>query len=569
MNPPPTETNSAPARGPSREQEAENALLSTRFHPGARTLLLGGFLTLCLCGYGAAFLKTFRNSGGGEAASPLEPLRDLLPSRGAFEKAHSLPDLWRLLPSPETTRSVEKSLEEKSPIAAALRPQLQSFLYQTFGAGNEQVTPAPGGWLFFRKDLDHLNAPPFLNKAGATANGGPNAATEGQATDPVSAIVAFREQLAARGVQLLVVPVPVKPSLEAHRLHAGKPPSAAPLQNPSHQQWLDALEQAGVQVLDPSPLLQDRLAASGEAQYLRTDTHWTPDAMEAVASAVARKVAPAGAPPIPAPSRQNPAQVTAHGDTVALLGLPKNQILIPPQTVEIHPVLQDGSPWKARADAEVLLLGDSFSNIYSLAAMGWGESAGFPEHLSAQLGRPLDTLIRNSDGAFATRQMLQKELASGNDKLKGKSLVIWEFSTRELSFGRWKDLPLPEAKPVQRSFFCPAAGAKQRVKGVVASASPAPRPGSVPYKEHIIALHLVDVLPEGGQPRQGAACIVYTWSMRDQQPTPAARLRPGDTVSLELVAWDEVSDALEKFQRSELEDPALLLEPATWAETSH
>jgi alginate O-acetyltransferase complex protein AlgJ len=506
-------------------------------------------------------------SGGGEESSPLDPLRDLLPSAGALAKARSLPDLWRLLPSPETTRSVEKSLEEKSPIASALRPQLQAFLYQAFGAGNEQVTPAPGGWLFFRKDLDHLNAQPFLSQTGATGSGGPDAAAEGQATDPVSAIVAFREELAARGVQLLVVPVPVKPSLEAHRLRAGIPPAAAPLQNPSHQRWLKALEQAGVQVLDPSPLLHDRLATTGEAQYLRTDTHWTPAAMEAVASAVARKVAPTPASPMPAQSRLNPTQVTTHGDTVALLGLPKNQTLIAPQTVEIHPVLQDGSLWKARSDAEVLVLGDSFSNIYSLGAMGWGESAGFPEHLSLQLGRPLDTLVRNSDGAFATRQMLQKELASGNDRLKGKSLVIWEFSTRELSFGRWKHLPLPEVRPVQRSFFSPAAGTKQRVKGVVASASPAPRPGSVPYKEHILALHLVDVLSEDGPPRQGAACVVYTWSMRDQQPTPAARLRPGDTVSLELVAWDEVSDGLEKFQRSELEDPALLLEPATWAET--
>jgi alginate O-acetyltransferase complex protein AlgJ len=288
--------------------------------------------------------------------------------------------------------------------------------------------------------------------------------------------------------------------------------------------------------------------------------------MEAVAEAVARTaqplttVAKAAAPP------EGSAQITAHGDTVALLGLPKSQSLIPPQTVTIHRVLPNGSPWKPNREADVLLLGDSFSNIYSLGAMGWGDSAGFTEHLSAHLGRPVDALLRNSDGAFATRQMLQKELASGSDRLQGKTLVIWEFATRELTFGNWKSLPLPKAEPQTRSFFCPPPGVRQQVRGVVASAAPVPPPGSVPYKEHIVALHLVEVSLEGVPHQNPVECLVYTWSMRERQPTTAARLRPGDVVTMELVAWEGVSDDLEKFQRSELTDPTLLLEAATWAE---
>jgi alginate O-acetyltransferase complex protein AlgJ len=216
----------------------------------------------------------------------------------------------------------------------------------------------------------------------------------------------------------------------------------------------------------------------------------------------------------------------------------------------------------------VLLLGDSFSNIYSLGAMGWGEGAGFPERLSAHLGRPVEAIVRNNDGAFATRQTLQKELASGTDRLRGKKVVVWEFAARELAFGNWKSLPLPKTDPLPQasSFFCPPTGAKQRIRGVISSAAPVPRAGAVPYKEHIVALHLMNVVLQGAEQGPPKECIVYTWSMREQRPTTAALLRPGDTVSLELVPWEDVSDALEKFQRSELEEPSLLLEPSTWAD---
>ena len=78
--------------------------------------------------------------------------------------------------------------------------------------------------------------------------------------------------------------------------------------------------------------------------------------------------------------------------------------LFPPEAVWLRRVLQpDGSPWRPSRDADVLVLGDSFSNIYSLESMGWGDSAGFVEQLSYVLRRPVDRLVQNDEGAFATR----------------------------------------------------------------------------------------------------------------------------------------------------------------------
>ena len=206
--------------------------------------------------------------------------------------------------------------------------------------------------------------------------------------------------------------------------------------------------------------------------------------------------------------------------------------------------------------------------FFRFEAMGWGESAGFAEHLSAALRRPIDCILRNSDASFATREILSNELARGRDRLAGKKLVIWEFAARELSFGNWKllDLKLGEAKPSR--FLSLKAGEEIEVSGTVESFSPVPRPGTVPYKDHIEALHLVDIVAADsrGEAESHAQAVVYLWSMRDNVWTSAARLRPGDRVKLRLRPWPDVSAQYEKFNRTELDDSALQLEEPVWGE---
>jgi alginate O-acetyltransferase complex protein AlgJ len=71
--------------------------------------------------------------------------------------------------------------------------------------------------------------------------------------------------------------------------------------------------------------------------------------------------------------------------------------------------------------------------------LGWGTSAGFAEQLSYALRRPVDRLVQNDQGAFATREMLRRE----PDRLDGKRVVVYQFAVRELAFGDWKVIPLP------------------------------------------------------------------------------------------------------------------------------
>jgi alginate O-acetyltransferase complex protein AlgJ len=261
-------------------------------------------------------------------------------------------------------------------------------------------------------------------------------------------------------------------------------------------------------------------------------------------------------------------EIVARGDIAAMLKLSRGDKFFPPETVTIRQVVIGNALWRPSKEADVLLLGDSFSNIFSFEAMGWGESAGFAEHLSAALRRPIDCILRNSDASFATREILSNELARGRDRLAGKKLVVWEFAARELSFGNWKllDLKLGEAKPSR--FLSLKAGEEFAVSGTIESISPVPRPGTVPYKDHIEALHLVDIA--GADSRDAAEshaqAVVYLWSMRDNVWTSAARLRPGDRVKLHLRPWPDVSAQYEKFNRTELDDSALQLEEPVWGE---
>jgi alginate O-acetyltransferase complex protein AlgJ len=181
---------------------------------------------------------------------------------------------------------------------------------------------------------------------------------------------------------------------------------------------------------------------SNSSLFLAQDTHWTPSFMERVARDLASYVKQLT--PLPESSNGGrwhavPQPMARLGDLVDMLKLPETQSAFQPQSVTVHSVRDaEGNPWEADEQADVLLLGDSFTNIFSLEGMGWGDAAGLAPQLSLALGRPLDVIAQNDAGAFATRQALARELASGSDRLHGKRVVIWEFASRELSVGDWK-----------------------------------------------------------------------------------------------------------------------------------
>jgi alginate O-acetyltransferase complex protein AlgJ len=307
---------------------------------------------------------------------------------------------------------------------------------------------------------------------------------------------------------------------------------------------------------------------SGNAVYLAADTHWTPEAMELAVAELARLIKveiPLDATTVSRYLHQPPKEVKNLGDIAMMLRMRRNQGVFCREVTTIRPVLEvSGAPWQPDPSAEVLVLGDSFANIYSLAMMNWGRGAGFAEQLSLALNRPVDAILRNDDGAFATREVLGRELSQGNDRLAGKQVVIWQFAARELAIGDWKllDMTLKQStKPADES---PLASSELIVSGTIAAKSAAPRAGQIPYADHIFTLDLTDLQVHHGTINE-PKIAVYLFSMRNYRNTPAFSWPIGKRVKLRLQPWHAGFYSLYgRINRTETNDTKL--EQPWWGE---
>jgi len=362
-------------------------------------------------------------------------------------------DLFRRAPTRDNIKQVEEDLERASTVREFVRPRVQALLTRWGGFGNSKVVIGRAGWLFYGPGVAAVGGPGFLDrdvqrtrqKAALDAGDSP------LFPDPRPAILDFARFLKRRGIALVVLPVPDKASLQPSELHGrGGDAARVPARNPDADRLTTELRAAGVLGVDPSP---DRLAAPGSPPYfLVQDTHWRPEWMQAVASQLARFLtteAKLPAPTLPAPIwRTNAREVARVGDVTDMLGLPEQQTLFAPESVTIFEVRNRlNQLFEPNPEADILLLGDSFTNVFSLDTMGWGQGAGLGAHLAQALARDVDVLAQNDAGAFTTRQLLFNALLGGEDRLKGKRVVVWEFASRELSIGNWKPFDWSRVEP--------------------------------------------------------------------------------------------------------------------------
>jgi hypothetical protein len=372
------------------------------------------------------------------------PLSQAYLEKRADEESPLL-DLFHRAPTAENLHAVEKGIEDASYTKAFVQPRLQALLTRFGRVGNKLAVVGPTGWLYYTPGVRHVGGPGFLNRdvERSREKEALDAGQEPITADPRPAILAFHRALAQRGIRLVLMPMPDKAEVQPHELH-GRKVTARP-QNVDYEELTSELRQKGVAIFDPHGSLP---AALEKPLFLTQDTHYTPAWMERVAADLGRYLSSLHVLPPAEPLQLHAVEqpVSRLGDLVDMLKLPEDQQIFQPQSVLIHQV-QDaaGTAWEADPKADILLLGDSFTNIFSLEGMGWGASAGLGPQLALALQRPLDVIAQNDSGAFATRQALARELEAGQDRLAGKRVVIWEFASRELSVGDWKPIKLPSA----------------------------------------------------------------------------------------------------------------------------
>lgn len=373
------------------------------------------------------------------------------------------------------------------------------------------------GQLYLRQDVQHVQGRSFLESPRGSAGSKRN-------WDPLPAIVDFHQQLQEIGIRLVLLPLPSKANLPKD--------SGEPVVNEGYNEFLRILEsEHQIEILNVTPLLV-KMSAQGKSPFLRGDSHWSPEGM----AEIARLVADRTSVQLPATTYEAVARkLTFTGDLVRFRGPEYEDLITTTMVLEAN-----GQLWKPRAQAPYLLLGDSFTEIYSKPGNGWGKGAGFAETLSLEMGAPVDRLSTSHDGAFKARETLMKY----PERLTNKSVVVWQFAMRELSFGDWKLLTIPAVKPRPSTS---GSASPQALQGTVVKTAEMPVFNRTPYREAVREIIVTDI--RSGSGLVSGPVILLGLAVRDHLPTGMAQWEDGDQVAIEVVPWSSVEAVQGRLQR--------------------
>lgn len=295
------------------------------------------------------------------------------------------------------------------------------------------------GWLFFGGELRLLSLGPFWGNDAARVS----RAHKPDLADPLPAILDFQQQLKARGIELLVVPVPPKASVYPEKIVPGfdvgtKDPA------PELHRFYDELRAAGVDVLDLGKLFVARRDEDRGPVFCKTDSHWSGLgcvlAAEAIAQTVRTKL------PKLATAKEYVAEwkeAEREGDLADLLAPREHKA--PPEKVAVQSVSEKGTGAAVQEDpnSPVLLLGDSHTLIYHDRDF-LPVRAGLVDQLALQLGFAPDLIGTSGSGATPVRINLYRRSVKDAGYLSKKKVIVWCFAAREFTEATegWMKVPI-------------------------------------------------------------------------------------------------------------------------------
>jgi alginate O-acetyltransferase complex protein AlgJ len=341
-------------------------------------------------------------------------------------------------PTAENLRAFEKDLEQRSLVANELRPWMQYAQFELLADAGEKAVVGRDGWLFYGPGIRAVTARAALTSSNKHA-------------DPFAAIKSWHDQLQARGIRLLVLPVPNKESVYPEML-SRRAEGHGVFVCRQTRVLLERLRAAGIIVVDLFELYrrakQERNATDPDRFYLAQDSHWSPAGMQLAVQAVAREVIKLNWVEIGRVDYdERPATVERLGDLIQMLKVPQLERVIKPEYIVTRQVVRrdDGRLYQDVVDSRILIMGDSFLRIYE---QDQPEAAGFVAHLARALKQPLTSIINEGGAATLVRQDLGRRPRS----LANKGLVIWEFVERDIldATEGWPILPVPTTNSNRR-----------------------------------------------------------------------------------------------------------------------
>ncbi len=152
--------------------------------------------------------------------------------------------------------------------AACVRSGMQWVLTHALHEGNRAVFLGREGWLFDQRELDRLVQ---AKRDGNELHAG---------------LIKLAAQLKTQEAQLLVIAIPSRLALYPEQIRPGNYAGAVRLKSEAAK--FDELKAAGIDLMDMTDALWE--FREREPVYFTQDSHWTPEAMKAVALAVNKHV---------------------------------------------------------------------------------------------------------------------------------------------------------------------------------------------------------------------------------------------------------------------------------------
>ena len=447
------------------------------------------------------------------------------------------PDITRTTPSLlDRIEAFEEEIED-SPLHQSSRNSIEHWQAALLREGNRKVYVGHDGWLFYRPGLDALTGYGPIKKEPESVTKNPDLM---QWQQPGPVIARFAKQLRDRDIQLMLVPVPDKASI--HPEKAGLKTKSLPV-HPDREEFFAQLRSEKIQVLDLIPLFEEERAV-GRDLFLKQDTHWTPRAMQLVATHISREVQKHISAEANHSHRQKTLERSHPGDLVGMLGSAKD-LPFHPETVTLSQILDGESGEKifpSNPESPVVLLGDSFVNIYEDPSLGFGEpgedwiGAGLAAHLANQLGYAAHVFAVNGDGATGSRRVFA---SMPNNIVRTKKLVVWVLAERDLFYSKtagldanvlWQDVefnPENEKDVQQRSSVAFQITATLREKSTIHD------PNQVPYKDALYSVIFDQIKVESGSFSEDEITVLL-WAFRDKKLLPTANLEIGKRYRLNI-----------------------------------
>lgn len=488
--------------------------------------------------------------------------------------------------------SVEKSMDSAR-YSTALRQNLQEKLTEFAGEGNRKVVLGFENMLFYHPDLKSLSGYGPLKPEPFSVMKDPEQA---KLSGPGEIIPAFAAQLKERGIDLLLVPVPLKPMIYSEYLNSRE--TREWITHPDAPAFYESLRKQGVDVLDLTAVLaklrgerkhiyyleansQNREIAKKTEEalklkkdvFLRQDTHWTVDGMsesaEQVAAYVKKKY-----PQHLLINRENViravdgAERSSMGDLVKLLDL-KMPGKFYDEEEQFVKVIGPGTENK---HSPITLLGDSFVNIYDDPSLGFENPeqpaerihAGFAQHLSQQLQQSLDVIAMNGKGSTGVRRELAKRY---DDEVRSKKLVIWVIAARDLLLSKsaareanieWEAVKFnPNKSPDASLIVTPATNAAEElvIEAKLTEKSKNQEVNGTPYRDALhTAVYDIEKVVSGGL--DAKQVLAVQWTFKDKQMQPTANVAVGQRYRLTLVPWEKKTE----LQSINLQDDSTLFD---------